>query len=164
MHALPVQGEAKLVLERAARRQAEVGADRFPGAVDLQFQVLLLGHTRAVEHLDGGLKGNAGNRCRAGEGDRLQGHVGRRFAVHVDNDHGGWSGTLRLLRIVLVGWLFQAFPGEGLVVGQDVDLLAGGIGLGKQVAGLLELGRQVGALVTGPALVERLLHGLVSSK
>src|SRR5208337_3594300 len=141
MHALPVHGEAELVLERSARRQAEVGADRFPGAVDLQFQVLLLGHCRAVEHQGGGLKWYTGDRGRAGEGDSLQGHVGRRLAIHVDNDHGGWGGggeswwgarggrgpgpplkkprgggggggggggTFRLLRIVFLGWLFQA--------------------------------------------------------
>ena len=74
------------------------------------------------------------------------------------------GGTFRLLRIVFLGWLFQAFPGEALVVGQDVDLLAGGVRLSKQVTGLLEPGREVGALVTGPALVERLAHGLVSTK
>ena len=113
MHALPVQGEAELVLERSARRQAEVGADRFPGAVDLQFQVLLLGHSRAVEHLDGGLKGYAGDRCRAGEGDRLKGHVGRRFAVDVDNDHGGWERDVSPASDRLPGLALSGLPRRG---------------------------------------------------
>jgi hypothetical protein len=62
--------------------------------------------------------------CRTFQLNFLEGHVRCRFAIEVDHNHR-W-----LVLPVLGGVLgfFEALPGKGLVVGEDVNLLVVGVG------------------------------------